>query len=134
MAHEHGGLPASFHNLPPEQYAAAAGGMAPPMDGGLPPELAALLGGGAPMGAAPMGAPPQQGGMPATDDLSPEDNVRAAIAHAQKALEGDDDDLESADIVKALSALYKVMGGRQKEQEAAMGTSPAVKGLARAYG
>lgn len=76
---------------------------------------------------------PQSGGYPPEDQggETPEDLVRAAIEYAQMALQQLPDDLESADLTKAIGFLYKVMGNRQKEQEAAMGTTPAMKFMSR---
>lgn len=75
-------------------------------------------------------------GLPGADMLSQlpaEDCVRLAIEAAQAALNKLPDDLESADVVKAIQFLYKVAGGRQQGQEAALGTTPALKHMGRAY-
>jgi hypothetical protein len=67
-------------------------------------------------------------------DLSPDDHLRQAIEHAQQALVGEEDDPTSAELAKAVNSLYRIFAQRQKEDEAALGVTPAHKGMARAYG
>jgi hypothetical protein len=66
--------------------------------------------------------------------MAPEDHLRAAIEHAQQALMGEPDDPTSATLAAALKQLYQVFATRQKEDEAAMGVTPAIKSLSRNSG
>lgn len=93
-------------------------GMGGPPPGMMPP-------GGAPQGA-PSG-PPGGGGPP----IDPVEHIRTAIEHVQAAVIGEPDDPDSQALARVLAALYQILAGRQKEQEAAMGTSPAIKAMSR---
>ena len=126
------------------------GGMPPGMPPGMgpggppmPPEaMMGLLGpGGGPtpppgLMEPPMGEEAGPGGTPpdSSQDMSPEDHLREAIEHAQQALVGEEDDPTSGELSKAISSLYRIFAQRQKEDEAALGVTPAHKGMARAYG
>ena len=53
---------------------------------------------------------------------------------AKMAADADEtDDIETGSVMKAIMELQKLLGGRQKEQEALMGGGPATKALSRAY-
>lgn len=112
----------------------------PPAPPGLPPELMmALMGGGAPPGlAGPGGPPPGLGPPPGPDSdagaMSAGDHLREALKHidAYRSQETDDEDLAAA--AKMIAALQGLFAKQQKEKEAAMGTSPAIKGMRRMGG
>ena len=102
-------------------------------------------GGGMPMappdpfaGGPPPPGPPAE--PPSPDDIdeaavSAEDWIRVAIEAAKKAADADEtDDIETQDVMKAITVLQGLLGGRQKQQEALMGGGPATKALSRAYG
>ena len=107
-----------FHD--PVQDAQAA-------QGGLPPELAALLGGGGGAGL-PGGAPPEQ-----PPEMDPIEHLRQAIQHAQAALVAEPDDMDSQSLAKVVQGLYSILANRQKEQEQLLGGGN-LRGLARSYG
>lgn len=83
--------------------------------------------GGAPAGPAPA-APQGPGGGGGGAVL---DHLRQAIEHAQAALQAEPDDVDSQQLAKIVQGLYAVLAGRQKEQESAMGMTPALKLLSR---
>lgn len=81
-----------------------------------------------PMAGPPgMAGPPQGGQPPDTVEL-----LRAALSYAQAALEAEPDDVDSQQLARVIQGLYQILASRQKEQEAALGVSPAIKSLARA--
>lgn len=96
-------------------------------EGGIPPELAQLLMGGAGAGEA---APPEPNPAKA-DNVDPLEHLRASIEHAQAALVSEPDDQDSQLLSKLISGLYQILANRQKEQQAAMGTTPAMKAMSR---
>jgi hypothetical protein len=80
--------------------------------GGLPPEaLMALLGGG-----PDAGGPPPEGADEGTG-MSPAEHLRAAIAHAQAALVGEQSDPDSQKLADVVKGLYSILADRQKQQQ-----------------
>ncbi len=96
------------------------GGGAP----GLPPELMAALGGGGP------GGPPDQGGDQLSDD--PVTLLNEVIDRLSHYIDVETDDIDKQTILKALTTIQGVNAKDQKEAEAAQGTTPAHKGMAKA--
>lgn len=128
-------------SVPPELMAAlqgASGGAgapaAPAPDAGanLPPGVmdsinqdAGSLGGGAP------GQPDQSsqnGGRSSVDSL------RDAISALDEYRSLEADDIDLAEAAKIYAQLQKLLAKDQQEREAAMGVTPAHKGMAKAYG
>lgn len=95
-----------------------------------------MLGGnqaGPPPGVAPSiqvgggGAPGPQTGDATT-------LIRKLVDDAKAALDsGDLDDQEKAVVLQCATALQKILGTRQSQEESAMGTTPAHKAMGRAY-
>lgn len=116
-----GGMP-----LPP-----GGGGMAPPMDamsapaalpaeGGIEGLMAALQGGGGGLGAeGPLpGEPPLDAEMPEEEDpLDGPGHIQQAIKHLMLAMVANDDEEQSAGIVKGLGPLQAILGGEQKKSK-----------------
>jgi hypothetical protein len=99
--------------------AGAAGGAAPPD-----------LGGGA---AAPPGADPASGGQPGQpDNPDAESALQSAIDAITQFLSAEQDDQDKAVAAKCLAQLQSIFGGRQKQDEAAAGITPAHKAMGRA--
>lgn len=101
-----------------------------------------MLGAGGPPGAGPGGPPPgappsiqiggQNGPGPKSDGDWQED-LKNAIA-ALRELAGDaKDPSETNAIDKCIAALSALQAMRQKQDEAALGTTPAHKAMGRAY-
>ena len=98
---------------------------APPMMGGPP-----MMDGPPPgMGAPTPGGLPPQGGQP--PEVDPVEHLRMAIEHAQAALVSEPDDQDSQLLSKLIAGLYQILAARQKEQETALGMTPAMKLLTR---
>lgn len=104
-----------------------------PMAGqqGPPPELLqALLGGG---GAPPMGAPaePEDDGV---EQGSFEEHVQQMLMHARAAMDARDaDNQERAQVSRAITLLRTLLGSREKESDAMLGTSPQHRAMRRSY-
>jgi hypothetical protein len=98
----------------------------PPGGGGLPPELAGLLGGGGP-GEAPPEGPPEEGGGGSEVDILSE-----ALEVLMEYLSVASDDIEKAKAMKAAGIVQELLASNQKEQETAAGIGPAQKGMAKA--
>ena len=97
-------------------------------------DMAALMGGGgapAPGGPSPMGAgpegPPQGGG--SEEEALPE--IQDVLNTIQELLTATQDPEEQAALSKAESALTALVLALQKQKDAAMGTTPAHKYVAR---
>ena len=93
-----------------------------PEEGGMPPELLAMLSGGMqegmpPPGMGPQGPPPPE----QEEDVDPLEHLRLAIEHAQAALVAEPDDADSQQLSKVISGLYQILAQRQKEQDQLMG-------------
>jgi hypothetical protein len=117
--------------LPPELAAALGGaGAGPPPEqgGGLPPELLAALQGGGP--GVDQGPPSPAHG----DGIDSTEHLRLAIEHAQAALVAEPDDQDSQTLSKAVSMLYGILSNRQKQQDQAMGGNPAISQTLRRLG
>jgi hypothetical protein len=86
----------------------------------------------------PPGMPPDPnagGGGDPMANATAEDWLKVAIEAAKKAADADEtDDIETADVMKAIVVLQGLLSGRQKQNEALMGGGPATKALSRAYG
>lgn len=95
---------------------------APPM-----PEMPGLPPGMPPSIEIPVDGPPEGGGAPSGPDA-----LRAALemVAAYQADEQDDIDLEQAEKIRTL--IQSLLAKQQKEQEAAMGVTPAIRGMGRA--
>lgn len=99
--------------------------------------LDALMGGGAPpmggMGGGPAAPQPQGGGTPGQPD-SPdaEQALQDAIDALHAFIVAEQDDQDKAVATKALATLQGIFGGRQKQDEAAQGITPAHKSMGRA--
>ncbi len=113
--------------------------------GGLPPELAALLGGGggAPMPGAPemgpeMGAPPPVDGAPLEADPaageSTIDIVTRMIEDAKLIMDTDEDEEDKLGFSKILQMLQKYMADEQRESTDAMQGKMSPRLLAQSYG
>jgi hypothetical protein len=106
----------------------APGGMAAPggaPGGGMPPELAALLGGG----GGPEGGPPGGGEGEARSETEVLGEIRdLCMEYMQIA----SDDIEKDKIAQALKIVQSLFASNQQQTEAASGTTPAMKGMARA--
>jgi hypothetical protein len=112
----------------------------------MPPELLELLAGGgapaeAPMGPAEAPMPPDSGGVAPASSSSPAGGQQAAIeilkqmiSLAQEYVQVEPDDIDKETMTKVLSTLQGYLAKNQKESEAAMGTTPALKGMRRAMG
>jgi hypothetical protein len=106
---------------------------------GPPPAADGLAGlaAGPPPGAPPsiqIGGP-DQGGPPDQGGGLPDDPVglmQGAIDHLSKYLDVEPDDGDKLVAAKALTALQGLLAKDQKEQEAASGTTPAMKGMSKA--
>ncbi len=106
--------------------AALLGGGAPasvgPSGGGMPPGLAALAG----------GAPPPSIQLPSggnDEGRSPEEILRDMIADAHAYIKAEKDPEDRATMSKVLQTLLQYQADEQKQRDAALGTSPAVKHL-----
>jgi hypothetical protein len=96
--------------------------MLPP--GGPPPTINVPRQGGAPgVGAGIPGKP---------DNPDAASALKSAVDALHAAFAAEEDDQDRAAIAKALTAVQSIMGGRQKQDEAALGTTPAHKAMARA--
>ena len=100
--------------------------------GDLPPELAGLLGGGAPPGGPeglpPEGPPEEEGGGSEVDILS------AILDQTMQYLQVASDDIEKSKMMKAAAIVQDLLASNQKEMETAAGIGPAQKGMAKALG
>ena len=95
-----------------------------PMMGGPPPGLA-----GPPPGLAPPQGPP--GGGREEEALT---HLKAAMEHLQLYARSEPDEEDKAAALKFLAGLQQLLAKDQKENEAAMGTTPAQKVLMRMQG
>ncbi len=90
-------------------------------------------GGGPPQGGQqpPPGyqsAPEQDTGAPTPDELSA---LQAASDAIQQYIQVETDEIDKAAGAKILASIHALLGGRQKEQESAIGMSPALKMVSR---
>lgn len=94
-----------------------------PEQGGMPPELMALMGGGAPQPA------PQE-------EQSPQDAFSRVMAEVQALVEADGKvtQSEALELEKIRMSIRKILAGREKEEQAALGGGPATSFLKRASG
>jgi hypothetical protein len=130
--------------LPPDPAAAGGmplppggGGPMPPMDamsapaalpaeGGIEGLMAALGGGGGglgPEGPLPGEPPLGEEGMLPEEEMAPEDeldgpgHIQQAIKHLMLAMVANDDEEQSAGIVKGMGPLQALLGGEQKKSK-----------------
>ena len=89
----------------------------------MPPGLADLLGGG--------GAPPQQGG---GDESSALQILKQMIQLGKQYVDVEPDPEDKATMGKILQLLLQYEAKDQKEKDAALGTSPALKHVRNVYG
>lgn len=100
--------------------------MAPEMDPRAAQLMQAVMGGGAP--GAPAGPAPA----PEQDDLDEESHVEEALNHLGMALSRPSmSQAERLILEQATTILQKLLAGREKETEQAMGGSGATRVLAR---
>lgn len=99
------------------------------------------LGGGAPpappgAGGVAQGAPapaPQGGGTPGQPDTpDAEQALQTALDALMSFMDMEEDDQDKAVVAKCLASLQGIFGGRQKQDEAAQGITPAHKAMGRA--
>ena len=90
----------------------------------MPPSI--QIGGGGP------GGPPQPNG-PGDDTGDTEHWLQVAKDALQKAENGEEDHIESAEILKWIVGIQKLLGDRQKGAESAFGITSAHKAMSRAY-
>ena len=95
----------------------------------LPPELMAALAGGAPPPGAE-GAPPEQAA-PSDPAAALDDLIELFKAHPYMSMESDPEDISV--LQNIVAQLTKLKAKQQKEVDAAMGVSPAQKGMRRGY-
>lgn len=102
--------------------------------------LDALMGGagagggaGAPPAPAAAAPPGGGGGQPgAPDNPDAESALQSAIDGITQFLQSEEDDSDKAVAAKCLAQLQSIFGGRQKQNEAAAGVTPAHKAMGRA--
>jgi hypothetical protein len=97
----------------------------PPMGGGLPPELAGLMGGGG-------GLPP--GGEAPEGEEGEIDKLTRMLDIAMEYMQIASDDIEKSKMMKAAAIVQDLLASNQKEAETAAGIGPAQKGMAKALG
>lgn len=96
------------------------------------PMSALMGGGGPPPGPGPSG-PPQDPGAGDQSDASGEDKLKQALQLMREALvSGDLEPDEESVIEQATTAVQKVFATQAKNQDAAMGTTPAHKHVQKA--
>lgn len=81
-----------------------------------------------------MGYGDPSGGGSVGAGMSAGQKLRTAIQYAESALQDEPDDESSQMISQAVNIMYRLVAGRQKEREAAEGTTPALKFMKRQYG
>jgi hypothetical protein len=78
----------------------------------------------------------QTGGEPLPEEApekpSGPDALRAALEMVSAYQETEQDDIDLADAEKIRTMIQSLLAKQQKEQEAAMGTTPALRGMKRA--
>lgn len=94
-------------------------------DPGIPPELLALLSGGA--GQA---EEPDQGGG-GTDPDAALEKLRAAIEEAQQAQQLEPDDQHSKQIAAAIKLMYDILAQIQKDHDQTLGNPTAARAIRR---
>lgn len=93
----------------------------------IPPELAAMLGGGGgPPSPGPAPAATGQGGGPSAAEA-----VQDAIAAVDIARQVEQDQEDLAVLAKIMADLQKLLAKDQQEDDAAMGVGPAQKAMRR---
>ena len=110
------GLPPGPGGPPPDLM-----GPPPGPGGGLPPELMAALGGG------PGGPPPEE----EETEETPSDILADIRDRIQDYLRVETDDIDLQVGTKLADMVQTLFAKNQKEQEAAKGTTPAMKGMAK---
>src|SRR4029077_3159960 len=142
--------PQASAQIPPELLQLLQGGVAPAGPAGPPgPD-----GGSLPGGPSDQGGPPgmdqlsallssipgqgdqaqgdqQDGGAPDFTAMAPVDLIQHAADMLQAAVAKEKDPVDSKKLTTAVGLIYDVLGGRQKETDAALGTSPAQKLIGR---
>src|SRR3990167_176073 len=98
-----------------------------PMIGGPPPGLVGPPPG---LGGPPPGPPGPQGG----GETQGVEHLKAAMEHLQLYARSEPDEEDKAAALKFLAGLQQLLAKYQKENEAAMGTTPAQKVLMRMQG
>jgi len=98
-----------------------------PMIGGPPPGLVGPPPG---LGGPPPGPPGPQGG----GETQALEHLKAAMEHLQLYARSEPDEEDKAAALKFLAGLQQLLAKDQKENEAAMGTTPAQKVLMRMQG
>lgn len=105
--------------------------MQPGMQGGMPPELASLLGGAAPPPGDPGMMPPEQGpeGGESTIDI-----LNQMLDLAKLYMEVDEDEEDKMTMAKVLTMLQGYLAAEQRESQDAMQGKLSPKLLAQSYG
>ena len=93
----------------------------------VPPELVQALQGGGP--PSPRGGPAES--ITSNEDGSSNDMIRVAIRSLQHWLELNDNDADAAKVQKCIVGLQGVLADHQKDREAALGISPALRHVRR---
>lgn len=94
------------------------GGGPPPGGGGLPPELASLMGGG-----------DEEGGAESRSEVEILGEIRDLCVEYMDVAS---DDIEKDKIAQVLKTVQGLFASNQQQTEAAQGTTPAMKGMAKA--
>ncbi len=76
-------------------------------------------------------SPPPQGGGPGATTPEELAALQEASAAIQKYIGVETDEVDKAAGAKILASIHALLGGRQKEQESALGISPALKMVSR---
>jgi hypothetical protein len=103
----------------------------------LPPDIAALLGGGGQgpdAGAAP--APPDQGQGPDSSDSSGGslDDLQAAIDSAKRYVDQEDDQIHIQTALQCIAKLQSILADEQKQQDELLQGKASPRSLRRASG
>lgn len=87
------------------------------------------------MGLPPglMGPPPSSG-PDSESEMSPEEHLREALNHLRKAEMGTKSYIDSQTLDKAKVLLQSLMASREKDEEAALGGTPATRFMSRLNG
>jgi hypothetical protein len=93
--------------------------------------LAAHQPAGPPQGQPPSISVPDHGG-PAPGGPDPSAALKAAIQAVHQAAVVSDDQTDKQTLLKCLAAIQNILATEQKQKEAALGTTAAHKGLAKA--
>lgn len=71
---------------------------------------------------------------PQDQEMSAADHLRLAIEHAQAALVGEPDDVDSQSLAKVVQGLYAILAARQKETQQTLGNPAQQRTIGRSLG